>query len=303
MLLAAIDVRETEEEMGRQAARAAFAALKEAIDARGVAVALFASAPSQHATWRALIDLWRAMPEAQQTAMGNAIIAFHMDEYLGLPEGAPQSFGKVLGERLYPQLRIPAENIHFINSGVAREEAQTIGRALQAGADPQSFAAPLAEMERQAKAEAARVCALFEAHGGRFDLVLGGIGKIPHVAFNDPPARFDEPETVRVVRLNEESRIQQVADGEFENVEDVPTHAMTFSLRPIFEAGRIVIVVPRALKANSVRDTLEGPITEMAPASGLRLPEVLPKVLFFLDRAAAAKSPLALEAFARTGAA
>ena len=132
--------------------------------------------------------------------------------------------------------------------------------------------------------------------------MVGGIGKHPHLAFNDAPhAKFNDPKLIKVVRLSEISRQQQVDDGEFSRIEDVPTHALTFSLTPILGAKKIHIIVPRVLKANAVRQTLDGPISEDIPASGLRQLDVLPKVSFYLDRYSASLSEVAQEAISKRG--
>ncbi|GAI35576.1 unnamed protein product, partial [marine sediment metagenome] len=135
-----------------------------------------------------------------------------------------------------------------------------------------------------------------ENYGGKFDKVIGGIGEHPHVAFNDyPGADFNDPKIVKLVKLTETSRWQQVKDKEFAKIEDVPTHALTFTLPPIFNAGSIHIIVPKAFKAEAVKKTLDKRIWIKAPASGLRKQYVLPHVWFYFDREASSKSKVAQE--------
>ncbi len=292
-LLSRVTVSETEDEMGRTAAQAILRDIERAIDERGKAVMLFASAPSQHSTWKWLIKLWEELPEARRKKLAEGIIAFHMDEYLGLEENAEQLFGNVLSKELFKKLNIRPENTYYFNDRLAYDTAVALRRAIDEGND-EKIKTLTGKLEAEARAHADRIVDEFEKHGGDFDVVVGGIGKLPHVAFNDPPgARFKDPETVKVVRLSEESRVQQVLDGEFNTISEVPTHALTFTLPPIFSARHIHIIVPREMKAESVRRTLDLDITEDNPASGLRLPEVLPQVRFYFDRAAASESTIA----------
>jgi len=176
-------------------------------------------------------------------------------------------------------------------------------RAALANKEPNAVIDALTrELEEEANEHTGDVTAEFVDAGGVFDIVVGGIGKHPHLAFNDAPnARFDEPKTIRVVRLSETSRTQQVDDGEFMKLGDVPTHALTFTLPPIFKSRKIHIIVPKAFKAEAIRRTLDGPISEGVPASGLRMPSILPKVKFYLDRDSARLSKVAQELIVQRG--
>ena len=130
--------------------------------------------------------------------------------------------------------------------------------------------------------------------GGRFSTVIGGIGKHPHMAFNDAPeAKFGESKPIKMVRISKTSRQQQVDEGEFDNLEDVPTHPLTFTLPAIFEALKKHVLVSGEIKAPSTRETLDLEVSENYPASGLRMPEVLEGTKIWLDRAAASKSDVA----------
>lgn len=292
-LLARITVSDTEAEMGEVAAEAILKDIRDAAQTRGKAVMLFASAPSQHSTWKALIDLWDKLSAEEQKHLADNIIAFHMDEYLGLEPNAEQLFGKVLRERVFAKLGIKAENTYYFNDRLAYGTAVALRKAIDEGNTEE--AERLRErLEKEAGEHTDQLTAEFMRHGGVFDIVIGGIGKLPHLAFNDPPeAKFNDPKMIKVVRLTETSRQQQVDDKEFEKLSDVPTHALTFSLKPILSARRIHIIVPRAFKAESVRRTLDLPVSEANPASGLRLPDVLPKVSIYLDKAAASLSSVA----------
>ena len=163
--------------------------------------------------------------------------AFHMDEYLGLPPGSPASFGAYLREHLFDMVR-PGE-VHLLDGS----------------ASPQ--------------AECRRYAALLAA--APIDVVCLGIGENGHLAFNDPPlARFDDPELVREVEITTASRQQQVHDGTFPSLDEVPRRAITLTIPSLVSAACMFCVVPGRLKRAAVRRTLRGPITPECPASILR---------------------------------
>lgn len=229
--------------MGAAAARDAANSIRGAIAARGGARVIFASAPSQQELLTALatdasID-WRR------------VVAFHMDEYVGIPKEHPASFSRFLRERLplgdatFHQLRGDASNT---------------------------------EMERR------RYAALLEAEP--IDLCCLGIGENGHLAFNEPAtADFGDLERVRVVELDEASREQQVHDGCFAEVAMVPTHAITLTIPALLRAGTLVCVVPGPAKAPAVRRALTGAVESGCPASVLRTHA---HGTLHIDRAAAA---------------
>jgi len=163
------------------------------------------------------------------------VIALHMDEYVGLDSAAPQRFGAYLREHLFDRVRPGrVELISTVNDPVA---------------------------------EAGRYASML----GDIDLVCLGIGENGHIAFNDPPlADFADPELVRVVALDERSRIQQVNDGCFAQLADVPTHAITLTIPALMSGKRLFCVVPGRRKAAAVEQALHGPITPACPASVLR---------------------------------
>src|SRR5262249_35811932 len=103
------------------------------------------------------------------------------------------------------------------------------------------------------------------------DLCCAGIGENGHLAFNDPPvADFDDPLDVKVVALEPVSRRQQVGEGHFPSIDDVPTHAMTVTVPALLRADRLLVIVPEARKAGPVHDALYGPVSTACPASVLR---------------------------------
>ena len=165
------------------------------------------------------------------------IDAFHMDEYIGLPADAPQGFGNFLRERLFD--KAPFRSVQYLN-GLA--------------ADPE--------------AECLRYGALLK---GGVDIVCMGIGENGHIAFNDPGfADFHDPAVVKIVELDQVCRMQQVHDGCFSTLEQVPTHALTLTIPTLTRVGAIFCMVPAASKAQAVKATVQGPVTENCPASILR---------------------------------
>ena len=162
------------------------------------------------------------------------VTAYHLDEYAGAKPDAPHSFRRFLQEHVFH--KVTPKVFHQL-----RGEAE----------DP--------------KAECARYAALLPAGG--FDIALLGIGENGHLAFNDPPCDFQDPAPVRVVKLDEACRVQQVHDGAFATLQDVPTEAYTLTIPVLMAAHKIFVMVPGPTKAAAVAATLEGPITNECPAS------------------------------------
>jgi glucosamine-6-phosphate deaminase len=161
---------------------------------------------------------------------------FHLDEYVGLPIAHPASFRKYLLERLIGKTRIG--KYHLLDGeSDARQIAVEVGR----------------ELEKEP-----------------VDLAFVGIGEKGHIAFNDPPADFETEEPYIVVTLDEACRRQQVNEGWFATVADVPTRAISMSVWQIFKVNEIIAIVPDARKAQAAKACLEGEIGFMHPASILR---------------------------------
>jgi len=176
------------------------------------------------------------------------VTAFHMDEYVGLPPTHSASFQKYMRERV--AARLPFRAFHYLQGDTG-----------------------------DAQAEADRYAALLHAHP--LDLTCCGIGENGHLAFNDPPvADFEDPVAVKIVALEPASRRQQVAEGHFPTIDDVPTHAITVTIPALLRAARVLAIVPEARKAVPVRDALEGPISTACPASYLR---TQPHATLYLD--------------------
>ena len=165
------------------------------------------------------------------------INAFHMDEYIGLPLDAEQRFGTFLKERIFG--RVPFKSVHYING------------------------------QAQPEHECDRYSLLLKQYP--VDIVCLGIGENGHIAFNDPHvAKFDDPELVKVVALDEKCRMQQVHDGCFRSIELVPTQAISLTIPALVAAKYMFCIVPASTKAQAVYDTIYGEISESCPASILR---------------------------------
>jgi len=176
---------------------------------------------------------------------------FHLDEYIGLPISHPASFRKYLLERLINKTGIT--RYHFLDGdGDAQRSLAQIGKELQR--EP-------------------------------VDLAFVGIGENAHLAFNDPPADFETDKPYLVVQLDSNCRQQQVNEGWFESVEDVPAQAISMSVNQILHSREIIVVVPDERKALAVKQSLEGEITPMVPASILRRH---PNATIYLDKESAA---------------
>jgi glucosamine-6-phosphate deaminase len=161
-----------------------------------------------------------------------------MDEYVDLPPTHSASFQRYMRERV--AATIPVKEFHYLHGDTG-----------------------------DASAEADRYAALLRAHP--LDLCVCGIGENGHLAFNDPPvADFDDPADVKIVALEPASRRQQVAEGHFATIDDVPTHAITVTIPALVRARRLLAIVPETRKAIPVRDALTGPIATSCPASYLR---------------------------------
>lgn len=207
-------------------------------DAAGVirrAIAERGSARIVAATGASQIEFLRGLIAAPGIDWASVEL-FHLDEYVGLPLSHPASFRRYLLDRLI----VPAGITRFhLLEGERNPEgvAATIGKIL-AERDP--------------------------------DVAFVGIGENGHLAFNDPPADFETERPYLVVTLDEACRRQQVGEGWFASLADVPSLAISMSVRQILKARTIVAVVPDARKADAVAACLCGPVSPMAPASILR---------------------------------
>jgi glucosamine-6-phosphate deaminase len=166
----------------------------------------------------------------------NRVEVFHLDEYVGLPVTHPASFRGYILERLI------------------RKTGITQYHLLDGEKDPHVVAKEVGD------ALAAKPV----------DLLFAGIGENGHLAFNDPPADFETEEPYLVVALDQACRQQQVGEGWFASLSDVPTKAISMSVQQVLKAKEIIVIVPDTRKAPAVKACVEGEITPIAPASILR---------------------------------
>ncbi|WP_194974185.1 6-phosphogluconolactonase [Aquiflexum lacus] len=225
-----VNVFDSRKEMGEAAAKAVASKILELLSKKESIRMVFAAAPSQNEFLESLVNI-KGIP-------WNRIIAFHMDEYLGLPKEHPALFANFLKNKIFDQ--IPFKEIHLIDGNNDPEE------------------------------ECLRYSAIIEE--SPVDMVCMGIGENGHIAFNDPPvAAFDDPATVKKVALDAACRQQQVNDGCFPNLEEVPNHALTLTVPSLLNASFISCVVPDKNKKDALQKSLYGIIETQCPASILRI--------------------------------
>lgn len=181
------------------------------------------------------------------------VVMFHLDEYISLSDSHPASFRKYLKERFLSNVP-PLKAAHLIN-GESNPEAECVW---------------LGDLISQYP----------------IDVALVGIGENGHLAFNDPPADFETEEPYIIVDLDEACRKQQYGEGWFSKVEDVPTQAISMSVRQIMKSKHIICSVPDARKAEAVKNCVENPVSNMFPASILQTHE---NCSLYLDKASAQK--------------
>lgn len=221
---------ETRTEMGEYSAKEATKEINRQIAEKGEINMIFAAAPSQNDFLKALI--------ADTSIDWTKIHAFHMDEYIGLAADAPQGFGNFLKNAIFG--RVPFASVDYIDCTAKDPEA-----------------------------ECERYSALLNAN--KCDIIIMGIGENGHIAFNDPHvADFNDKKTVKVVSLDETCRMQQVNDGCFASIDDVPKFALTLTIPTLVAAESVFCIVPAKTKANAVKRTLCGDINEECPATILR---------------------------------
>lgn len=176
---------------------------------------------------------------------------FHLDEYIGLPPTHPASFCKFLDEHLIRKTSIT--KLHLLNG--IEDPATVIAAANRA-----ISAAPV-------------------------DVAFVGIGENGHIAFNDPPADFETEAPFLIVNLDEACRKQQVGEGWYKDISEVPKQAISMSVRQVMKAKEIVAVVPDSRKAQAVRACFDGEVSPLAPSSILR---THPNATVYLDKNSAA---------------
>jgi glucosamine-6-phosphate deaminase len=239
--------------LGHAAADQAASAIHRAIADHGHARIVAATGASQIEFLDALTKAPRDRPKTDSLKTDSRKIdwtkveAFHLDEYIGLPASHPASFRKFLMERLASKTGIV--NFHFLEGDAA---------------DPMAIAGEMGKKLTSAP----------------IDIAFLGIGENGHIAFNDPPADFTTEAPYLIVNLDEACRMQQVGEGWFADISQVPRRAISMSPRQILKARELLVVVPDSRKAAAVKACLEGEITPTVPASILRMH---PHATLYLD--------------------
>ncbi len=218
------------EAMGTAAAGAAAEEIKTAIADKGQANIILATGASQFEVLKNLV--------AAESIDWSRVVMFHLDEYIGIGPEHPAGFRKYLQERFVDQVS-GLKAVHFVD-GDAEE--------------------PHAECDRLSR--------IIAAHP--IDAALVGIGENGHLAFNDPPADFETEDAYIVVDLDEKCRRQQLGEGWFRAMDDVPTRAISMSIRQITKSRCIICSVPDERKAEAVKAAVQGPVTNMCPSSILQ---------------------------------
>lgn len=216
-------------QLGEAAAQAVANRMRALLAQQDTINMIFAAAPSQQ---EFLAELCK-----QPDLDWGRVNAFHMDEYMGLPDEAPQRFGNFLKTRLFD--RVSFRTVNYLDGNhPAAEECARYGQLLRQN--------PV-------------------------DIVCMGIGENCHIAFNDPHvADFNDPVPVKVVDLDTACRQQQVNDGCFIQFEAVPTHALTLTIPALMQASYVFCMVPGNNKAPAVFHTLNAPMSEVYPSTILR---------------------------------
>jgi len=235
----AINVFPSRGEMGGAAGRDVERRIIQLLETKDELRMVFAAAPSQN-------ELLDYLAESDNIEWSR-VVAFHMDEYLGLPAGSDQLFSSYLKNRLFDKVNFKKVNIINGNVDSDRESVRYSGLI---GESP-------------------------------IDIVCLGIGENGHIAFNDPPvADFNDPEIVKKVSLDHTCRRQQVNEGCFESLDDVPVEALTLTIPVIMNAEYLFCTVPGLSKYSAVFRTFNGSVDTSCPASVLR---THPDCRFYFD--------------------
>ncbi len=166
------------------------------------------------------------------------VVMFHLDEYIGLPESSPASFRKYLKERFLAH--VPSLKSVYLVDGET---------------DPETECSRLGKLITE----------------NPIDVALVGIGENGHLAFNDPPADFETEKPYLVVNLDEQCRQQQLGEGWFKTIDDVPKRAISMSVKQILKSKQIICSVPDKRKAEAVKNCVEQPVSNKYPSSILQL--------------------------------
>ena len=241
-----VKIYNTNKDMGQAAAEFSAGIIRDALHIKAEANIIVATGASQFTFYEALIRI--------RDLHWNKVNIFHLDEYVGMTDQHPASFRKYLKERFIEHIQ--PKDVFFLNGDAPNptEEARRYASLLK-------------------KAE--------------IDLACIGIGENGHIAFNDPPvADFNDPELVKIVELDLDCRKQQLGEGWFPSLEDVPSHALSLTVTGIIRARKISCVVPDERKSSAIYHTIHDKISEKCPATILRKH---PNCTLFLDNPSAGK--------------
>ena len=240
-----VKVYENRQVMGEEAAREASAYMIEQLKIKEFLNVVFAAAPSQNEFLTALV--------ARKGIDWTRINAFHMDEYIGLPNDAPQSFGNFLKSIIFS--KVPFRSVNYLN---------------ELNLSPSEICEKYTQLLLK----------------NPIDIVMMGIGENGHIAFNDPHvALFNDPRMVKVVALDDICRSQQVNDGCFTSIDLVPKQAITLTVPTLMSGMMLFCIVPGKQKANAVKNTLVDGVSEKCPATILR---THPSAALYCDKDSAA---------------
>ena len=241
-----VEIYGTRQEMGRESASQAADLIRELLSKKETINMVFAAAPSQNEFLDALV----VAPDIDWSRVN----AFHMDEYIGLPADHPQRFGSYLRNRFFNHVSL--RSLHLLNEG---------------GKDQYEEARRYAELISQYP----------------IDITLMGVGENTHIAFNDPHvADFNDPEKVKVVDIDDTCKQQQVNDGCFPSLEEVPSFAYTLTIPALMSSKYIFCMVPAKSKAPAIRHTLVDEISAKYPSTSLRRH---PNAKLYLDQDSASE--------------
>ena len=237
---ALVQVYDERKNMAASAAKDIASKIKELLNEKSEINMIFAAAPSQSDTLANLI--------LDKDIEWGRINAFHMDEYIGLPKGAPQAFGNFLKKDIFD--KVPFKTVNLIDSCATDSEV---------------------ECERYGKLVDVEI-----------DIVCLGIGENGHIAFNDPGvADFNDKEIIKKVLLDDVCRNQQVNDGCFEKLSDVPQYALTLTVPTLFKGKYLFCMVPAKTKAQAVKNTVMMDVCEECPATIMKQHD---NVIIYCDR-------------------
>lgn len=228
--------------LGQAAADKGAAYIRKAIAERGHANIIVATGASQFEMLSALTK--------EPGIDWSKVNIFHLDEYIGLPEDHPAGFRKYLRERFINKLPCKPASFHPVDGSAP---------------DPEAVCARLGK----------------EISASPIDVAFVGIGENGHIAFNDPPADFDTEKEYLVITLDKVCRNQQLGEGWFPTFDDVPKQAISMSPKQIMKSAAIINTVPDLRKAQAVKGALQGPVSNLCPASIL---QQHPDCTTFLDR-------------------